>query len=108
VSSLNPPLLNSSVDPAAVWRRRLLRCYLLWVISLLGLGSFFFMYRQHAPELQTWTVAEYEAQLAQNRTQIEQLSAAVLRNQRELTNAQNELRRVLAAHQELVESLQKK
>lgn len=93
-------------DPAVVWRRKLRICYLLWAVSLFALGAFFYVYRKHAPELQPRSAADYEAELARYRQQVDELSAAVLSNQRELKNTQNELRKVLAAHQKLLESQQ--
>jgi uncharacterized coiled-coil protein SlyX len=98
-----PP--ERALDPT---RRRPLGLYLLWATSLVALSAYFYFYRQHVPELQPRSAADYEAELARYRQQIDELSASVLTNQRELRNTQKELRNLLQEHQKLIEAARKR
>jgi len=80
--------------------------YLLWIISLVSLLAFGYFYQVGNPEAGR-TEAATRDEVARYRVQVDVLSADLLRNQRDLKNAQKDLLQLSTDYQHAVDEIKR-
>jgi peptidoglycan/LPS O-acetylase OafA/YrhL len=88
-------------------RSKLRLCYAGWVASLICMLVFLALYRRDDPAKTDQPIAQYREQVARYQSEVDTLSAAVLRNQRELKNAQGQLLQLMKDYQNAIETIKK-
>lgn len=104
-SDATQPPMNPAMEPQAEviqLRTRLRRCYAGWIVSLVAVLLLASLYRRDDPDRIDRPIAEYRAEVGRYQSEVDALSAAVLQNQRDLKNAQAQLRQVMHDYQQAV------
>ena len=102
--SATNPTMESETEVARL-RTRLRRCYVGWIASLVAVLLLASLYRRDDPDRIDRPIAEYRAEVARYQSEVDALSAAVLQNQRDLKNAQAQLRQLMRDYQKAVETV---
>jgi peptidoglycan/LPS O-acetylase OafA/YrhL len=98
---LPTPPMETQTEVARM-QSKLRKCYVGWIASLVCLLGLTALYHREDPERIDKPIAQYRAELVRYQGQVDALSAAVLQNQRDLKNAQAQLRQVNQAYAQAI------